>query len=332
MRDNKSYYLFCLVVAIVLVLLSSCNKNFDRIYKDSLRFLSVEEGMDFYYYCNVDVKEPENTERFTSLFIFLHGATLDASNHYDLAKSAINRAGVSLNTVVVAPAYQMSNSRGNYYWTKYSWKDGRKSINAVPKISSYAVLDSLIIDNVLKNYPNIETVVLAGHSAGGQFVYRYAVLSRLPDLVSQRVVYLAMNPSSLTYLGPERWNKDKERWEVPLNGPSCSGYDEWIYGLNDLSSNEYHKEISASEILEKFPTRNMTIATGTDDVSGGGVDCEDLYQGVHRHERALLVDAHLNYFFPDNSHEILYVPGVNHNGDAMIHSPEVVGFLTKELR
>lgn len=314
---------------LMLNLLVGCEKSAEEIYRDSLQSISIDEGMDFFFYCNVNLRQPQNIGQFQNLLIFIHGAGLDGADHFSAAINAIRLAGLTSNTIVLAPQYEMSNSRNNYYWTKYSWKDGKKSINAVPKISSYAIFDSLIIDHVLKSYNQIQTVVMAGHSAGGQFVYRYSVLSQLPDLISQEVIYLPMNPSSVTFLGPERWNKAKNRFETPLNAPSCPAYNEWIYGLSDISTNEYDRNITASGIKEVFPWRNLVIATGTEDLEGGGTDCEDLYQGANRHERAISVFNYMKTFYPSTTHQKIEVQGVDHTGGDMINSPQIVRFLSE---
>lgn len=319
-------------LALALLLLGSCEKNDPEVkYQDSLQSISIAEGMDFYYYCDVDIHEPQDIEPYKNLLIFVHGARLDGAKHFSDAIDAINQTGLATSTIVLAPQYEMTNSRNNYYWTKYSWKDGKKSINAVPKISSYAIFDSLLINHVLESYNQIQTIVLAGHSAGAQFVYRYAVLSQLPDSISQEVNYLPLNPSSVSYMGPERWNKDKDRFEIPLNAPSCSGYDEWIYGLSNISTSDYNRHLTASQIRETFPWRNVTIGTGTEDLVGQGesTDCEDMYQGLHRHERAHNVFNYMKAFYPGTLHQIIDVQGVSHHGQDMINSPEIVSYLSE---
>ncbi len=317
---------------LVLIVLGGCEEySAEEEYQDSLQRISIEEGMDFFFYCDADIHQAQDIEQYKNLLIFVHGASLNGADHFGDAIDAINQTGLSSSTIVLAPQYEMTISRNNYYWTKYSWKDGKKSINAVPKISSYAIFDTLIINNVLKSYNEIQTIVIAGHSAGAQFVYRYAVLSQLPDSISQEVIYLPMNPSSVTYLGPERWNKDKNRFEIPLNAPSCSDYDDWIYGLSNISTNEYNRHITTSSIKEVFPLRSLTIGTGTEDLEGQGesTNCEDLYQGLHRHERANNVFNYMKTYYPGTLHQKIDVQGVDHNRRDMINSPEIVTYLSE---
>ena len=49
-------------------------------------------------------------------------------------------------------------------------------------VSSFAVLDQIIESLVhdTKAYPNLQQVVIAGHSSGGQIVQRHALFTRLP--------------------------------------------------------------------------------------------------------------------------------------------------------
>ena len=49
------------------------------------------------------------------------------------------------------------------------------------RVSSFAVLDALLqMLSDRQHWPALDLVVLAGHSAGGQFVQRYAVAGRAP--------------------------------------------------------------------------------------------------------------------------------------------------------
>ncbi len=327
-KNTAIFYGLLVVLSAVCI---GCDNDFDALYKESRRKMTFHDGMNFFYYANVDVSIETNRDQYKNLLVFVHGAGLDASEHFNAAVKAIRSAGLTENTIVLAPHFQKEKTDSNYYWTKYSWKDGRKSINAVPKISSYSVLDSLLIKEMLSNYPEINTVVISGHSAGAQFVYRYSLLSKLEESIAQEIHYLPLNPSSVTYLGPERWNAAKDRFEIPLNAPSCPGYDTWIYGISDVSANEYDREITTDDILSYYPSRNVTIGIGTLDLEGqgGGDGCEELYQGVHRYERAHNVHNHMDVFFPGHSHRIIDVEGVDHDRYRMMTSPEIIDFLNE---
>ncbi|KAJ3734611.1 hypothetical protein DFJ43DRAFT_1152276 [Lentinula guzmanii] len=69
-------------------------------------------------------------------------------------------------------------------------------------------------------YPNLNTVVLAGHSAGGQMVQRYVGLRQtMKD--DDRLHFWVANPGSLMWLSADR----------PHPNASCSGVDDYKYGL-----------------------------------------------------------------------------------------------------
>jgi len=99
------------------------------------------------------------------------------------------------------------------------WRDGGESDpdccgNAVrdspETISSFEILDTMLA--MLTNrrlFPHMEKISYVGHSAGGQMVQRYAVMSPLaalwdldPDVDLE---FIIANPSSYTYLTPQRY-------------------------------------------------------------------------------------------------------------------------------
>ena len=55
-----------------------------------------------------------------------------------------------------------------------------------------------------KRFPNLSQVVLAGHSAGGQFVNRYAAGGQARANQGVRLKFLVMKPSPYIYLDRKR--------------------------------------------------------------------------------------------------------------------------------
>src|SRR4029079_4744258 len=47
-----------------------------------------------------------------------------------------------------------------------------------------------------KTFPNLSAIVVAGHSAGGQFVARYEMANKVHDTLGVPVSYVVANPSS----------------------------------------------------------------------------------------------------------------------------------------
>lgn len=99
-------------------------------------------------------------------------------------------------------------------------------------------------------YPAITKIILIGHSAGGQFVHRYAVSNHFEaraNAVGISMVYAAANPSSYTYFDTTRPTNLPagscatycNPGEIELlsysfgavNTASCSSFDKWPYGM-----------------------------------------------------------------------------------------------------
>ena len=93
-----------------------------------------------------------------------------------------------------------SSPRTSWIGASEGWKQGDGSKTS-PPVSSFAALDRLIAGIVRSHrFPGLRHIVVAGHSAGGQFVERYAASTRLSVRVPVR--YVVANPSSYLYLTP----------------------------------------------------------------------------------------------------------------------------------
>src|SRR5438445_13467960 len=83
------------------------------------------------------------------------------------------------------------------------WKDGEPALGSA--IDSFSAMDGLLaaLDDKAR-FPALKEIVVAGHSAGGQYVQRYAAGNRIEPTLSTPVRYLVANPSSYLYLEPWR--------------------------------------------------------------------------------------------------------------------------------
>ena len=68
------------------------------------------------------------------------------------------------------------------YPIPHSWRYGANALPPSHRISSYDALDSMVEHFASSSllYPNLENIVVIGHSAGGQFVHRWALTSNIP--------------------------------------------------------------------------------------------------------------------------------------------------------
>src|ERR1700744_4578561 len=146
----------------------------------------------------------------TTLLIYVHGINRNAVAYFGYAEDMVRMAGKRKQTLVIAPQYANADELDYYrlgneflYWKKAEWKDGHTSeaLAGRPqatKMSSYEIMDSLVTFILSSNsFPHIKRVVIAGHSAGGQFVQRYSAITPLPDVLSSITFrFIVMDPSS----------------------------------------------------------------------------------------------------------------------------------------
>lgn len=170
-------------------------------------------------------------------------------------------------------------------WKGSQWAGGGTNQYPVKSttISSYDVLDQLIQYYADKsNFPNINQIVIAGHSLGGQTVQRYAAVGKpLSSLgVTVPVTYWIANPNSLVWLNSSR----------PLSTADCADYDEWRDGLSAYADypSIYNTDLVASgssAVIANYETKNKAYARGILDMGDDSTGCAPFTTGGNRHER-----------------------------------------------
>jgi hypothetical protein len=197
-------------------------------------------------------------------------------------------------------------------------------------MSSYEVMDSLI-SYVLGSgkFPNIRSVIVAGHSAGGQFVQRYSAITPLPELLpSLPFRFIVMNPSSYMYLDDRRPAADGT-FLVP-DSTGCGQYNRYPKGLTELS--DCAAGIGADHIRHNMLQRDIVILLGGDDTDDADTDldvsCAAELQGKARLQRGL---SFFNYLssFPEYGQKknCNVIPHIGHNGRGIINSDEAEKWL-----
>jgi hypothetical protein len=232
-------------------------------------------------------------------------------------------------TIVLAPYFQeRSEAASDEHWWKGNWREGGESDG----VSSYAVVDMLVARLRNGTFPNLKWIVITGHSAGGQFVQRYAAftdIDRLPAPNAAFVKFVPANPSSYVYLNEYRSGGRTNHWTIPEKDcVSGDRYNEWKYGLDGLYG--YTAARGAEFARTHLPQRRIEVLAGTADVLGGegfDSDCAGMWQGQTRYERALNFKAFMDHFYPTNHVTLTEVPGVGHSGPGMLASPQGVNAL-----
>ncbi len=266
----------------------------------------------------------ERSEAVLAALIVVHGNGRNADDYYDFATAAAKLERRLEDTLVLAPNFRTRDDRpapGEHHWSSHGWKIGHRSLDAA-RISSFSVLDEILLRICSERspmFPNLRTVVIAGHSAGGQFVNRYLAGGAGCPAASVEVRYLVMNPSSYLYVDGRRRAASSGPFDIPRSG--CRDYDDYKYGLRDL--NAYMRSVGTAGIRRRLFTRRAWYLAGTADTRAGrSLDqrCAARLQGENRLAR------HINYrdyagLFPDWTGAVfLTVPGVGHSGREMLAS------------
>ena len=201
------------------------------------------------YDANQSVAEPH--PQVVRAVVIIPGSNRNSGFGYQTLLECAAIAGVNDSTsLLVVPQYLIEEDIAFHnlpaehaFWGEQGWKEGNRSLSTsshprAARISSFAVLDSILYAIASRN-PNLQSIVVAGHSAGGQFVNRYAagntVQQTLADSFGVQVSYVAANPSSYLYMSAERAVPgDPGSFAAPDAG-DCPDYDQYKYGLQSLN-------------------------------------------------------------------------------------------------
>jgi pimeloyl-ACP methyl ester carboxylesterase len=256
--------------------------------------------------------------------IMVHGAGRDADNYFRTAVAAAFLAGALEDTVVISPRFASNNSgcrdtlaEGEVSWpcVGNSWRSGGAAEGGV---TSYDLADTLLRKLARKDvFPNLRSVVVAGHSAGGQYVTRYAMANQVHDALGIGVTYVVSNPSSYAYLDAAR--PSGERSELGPFGDSrnCTTYDQWPYGLQNRGG--YAAKVTDEQLKKNLAARPVTYLLGeldTQPLAGFDSSCPAMAQGPNRLARG---QAYARYAKDKYgaAHKLVVVPLCGHNARCM---------------
>ncbi len=251
--------------------------------------------------------------------IVVHGADRNAHTYFGTMLEATTSANRMEGTLVVSPRFQTADdgpAGDEARWTSSGWKKGHLSVafsSSQTRVSSYEAADHLLrlLGDSLR-FPKLETVVVTGHSAGGQYTHRFAATSPSEgDLRHLRFRYVVANPSTYLYLGPERARP--EGGFVLPDRIACPDYNLWHYGLEER--NTYALRLTESEIRARLLERDVVYLVGREDVGTSALDmsCGAMLQGERRYPRGLTLFAYLEAFFPGHRHQLFEISGVAHS-------------------
>jgi hypothetical protein len=197
-----------------------------------------------------------------------------------------------------------------------SWRSGGVAVNN-KKLTSYDFMDEILRRLASKKaFPNLRTIVVAGHSAGGQFVTRYEMTNKVHDTVGIPVRYVVANPSSYAYLDPVRPASDGGLKPF-VDARNCTTYDSWPYGLQNRSG--YSSHVSDDQLRKQLASRSVTYLLGEIDILPlGGFDssCPAMAQGPTRLARGQAFQSYVAEKYKA-AHKATIIPLCGHNARCM---------------
>lgn len=255
---NISFFRF-LALLPLLALMLGCSSKAEPIAE-----IYPLEGMEapLYYTATKPLNEGDKGELVVIMIHGWGGGTKAPKPQLELQKALGD-------VYVVAPLYPRAQIMEKYNIEKDGraiWNDSWSLNLTVPgtphddwrgggdangtTMSSYDVVDELLArlsDRAL--YPNLKKIVLAGYSAGGQFVGRYVAVGKGVVRDGITLEYAAMAPS--TYLLP-------------------NSTDTWHYGIGNRP--RYSRDMSEEQIMENLRSRRCLHGCGSLDVGEKSLD------------------------------------------------------------
>jgi len=281
--------------------------------------------------------------------IMVHGTNRNADHYFETATAAAFIAGALDDTVVIAPHMidATDHAEANEIVWQSSWRTGGPA-RTNPDLSSFDFVDEILRKLATKTvFPNMHAIVVAGHSAGGQFVNRYEMCNAVHDTLGVPVSYVVANPSSYAWPAAVRplpqGDADpataKEAWNQPDTTPlpphtnytfgpfdatKAPTFDRWPMGLENRTG-AYVAKLTDAQLTKQLVERPTTyLLSQVDTLPLGGFDgsANAMAQGPTRRSRG---EAFVKYITDmlGAKPQLIIVPECGHN-DRCVYTTNIV--------
>jgi hypothetical protein len=264
-------------------------------------------------------------EKITRALIVVHGTNRDADNYFRSTLAAAFLADALEDTVLIVP--HIASAAGGckdplapneVSWNCASWRTGGPSV-ADDKLTTFDMMDEILHKLARKDaFPNLKAIVVAGHSAGGQFVNRYEMSNKVHETLGVPVKYVVANPSSYAWIDSTRPATVAE---------ACANFDRWPYGFENRSG--YAARVSDEDLKKQLASRPTTYLLGEIDILPlGGFDssCSAMRQGPTRLARGQAFGKYVDEKL-GAKHEIVVVDLCGHNARCMFTAEKALPIL-----
>jgi hypothetical protein len=259
--------------------------------------------------------------------VVVHGAGRTAGNYFRTSVAAAFLANALADTIVIAPRFAANDgatckdsfSADEVNWTcrGVSWRAGGVAVGN-EALTSFDLGDEILRKLARKDvFPGLRLIVLAGHSAGGQFVSRYSLANQVHEKLDVPVSYIVSNPSSYAYPDANRPVPGRPEYRPYGDSGDCATYDRWPYGFQQRAG--YAAKIAEDQLKKQLAARSVTYLMGGLDtlpVSNFDSSCPAMAQGPHRLARA---QAYTGYIKEHHAAQVAFtvIPACGHNARCM---------------
>jgi pimeloyl-ACP methyl ester carboxylesterase len=291
-------------------------------------------------------------DRIRRALIMVHGTNRNADHYFETATAAAFLAGALDDAVVIAP--RIASNQGGCHdalaenevsWScgGDSWRSGGTSASS-KDLTSFDFVDAIVKKLADKNvFPRMAAIVVAGHSAGGQFVNRYEMSNRIHESIGVPITYVVANPSSYAWPDATRalaaddalpanaglgWKEEKPHVSFSygaFDASACANYDKWPYGLDNRTGGAT-SSISEDQLKKQLAARPTTyLLSQVDTLPLGGFDssCPAMAQGATRRARGEAFVKYVNEHL-GAKHDVQIVPECGHNDRCVYTTAEVL--------
>lgn len=170
-------------------------------------------------------------------------------------------------------------------------------------LTSFTVTDRFI-SKLRGDFPNLEKIMVIGHSLGAQTTHRYAITKS--DDNDDIMSFWIGNPGSYTYFNSDR----------PEQVGNCDDVNKFPNGITDTSTLPVSaRKRSSDDMTQAFLNRRVHFAQGLNDNGISSGACDSMAQGHNRLERSAFYVQHAAKVnggsYPD-SWTMDYIEGVSH--------------------
>ena len=297
-------------------------------------------------------------QKIEKAVVVVHGQGRNADGYFRHMLAAAFLADALQNTLIISPRFASNNGRScldqmdarEVGWIcsgADSWRSGgNRAKGTGAELNSFDFMDAILskLSNE-KMFPNLKSIVIAGHSAGGQYVNRYQFSNQLHEKLwadrKIQVSYVIANPSSYTY--PESLRPTKTAlpfhisadasgyvraaaktvepsFEPFRDNKACTSFNQWPYGLENKKG--YAAALPDEQLKHQLNSRTASYLLGELDILplyGFDESCSAMAQGPTRLARGFAYVKFVNDTLKAN-HKAIMVNACGHDARCMFAS------------